>query len=253
MVESVSTGIPKLDKELINGIPRGFTILVKGSPGSGMELFSKQFASAGTSAENVVYFTTNERKADVIDIMNQYKWRTEMKIIDIATQYFERVLVKELEISRLRRDGLSVAELLRLTDVTAGDKRDEINFLAELLYEVSNLTPPYRLIIDSLDFYLEHYQENLVLSAIRTIKASTYYNKCVALITMAGGMHSQRLESAIEGIVDCVIELEIQKIATEYETRLIVKKVRNYPNKTAIMTYSVTEKGITPEMVSRVL
>ena len=48
-VEVVSTGVPTLDKELLRGMPKGFTMLAYGSPGAGMELFAKQFAQAGVA------------------------------------------------------------------------------------------------------------------------------------------------------------------------------------------------------------
>ena len=49
MVEIVSTGIERLDEALINekGVTLGSCILIEGSSGSGKELLSKQFASAG--------------------------------------------------------------------------------------------------------------------------------------------------------------------------------------------------------------
>ena len=58
MVEIVSTGIERLDEALINekGVTLGSCILIEGSSGSGKELLSKQFASAGVGSENFVYF-----------------------------------------------------------------------------------------------------------------------------------------------------------------------------------------------------
>ena len=61
MAKVVSTGITALDKALMNGLPKGFTVLVTGPPGSGTELIAKQFAGASVRDENVVYFTTTER------------------------------------------------------------------------------------------------------------------------------------------------------------------------------------------------
>ena len=69
---------------------------------------------------------------------------------------------------------------------------------------------------------------------------------------MVADVHEKRIETGLDAIADCVIELDIQKIASDFETFMTVKKVRNYPNKTAILTYSITEKGITPEMISRI-
>jgi len=253
MVESVSIGIPKLDRILLNGVPRGYTILVKGTPGSGQELFAKQFASVGSIAESVVYITSNERAEEVRAIMQSYHWPTNLEIIDIATEYYEKVLLREQEISRIRRDGFGVADLLRLNEDAEDRHREtEANFLNELNFEVTNMKPPFRVVIDSLDFFLEHYPNEDVLSCIRTIKAHTHHNLSVTLLTMNAKSYSPQIENSVDAIVDCVIELDVQQMASEFETRMIVRKMRNYPNKTAILTYSITEKGITPEMVSRI-
>jgi len=251
---SVSIGIPKMDRILINGgVPQGFTILVKGAPGAGMDLFAKQFSSGAEPLENVLYFSTDERLEDVLRILKEYKWPTNIDIVDFATSYFEKVLARELEVSKLKRDGLTVSDLLKLIDTATYDEREETHFLRDMTYRISDLAPPFRVIIDSLDFFLEHYPTNQVISAMRTVKAHTYYNKGVTLITLIADMHEKAVENALEAIADIIIEMNIIQFASEYETRLIIRKVRNYPGKAALMSYSITDdKGITPEMISRV-
>ncbi len=254
IMASVSIGIPKLDRILIDGgVPQGFTVLIKGVPGAGMDLFAKQFISGAEPLENVLYFSTDERLEDVIRLLKQYSWPTNLDIIDIASTYFDKVLARELEISKLKRDGLTVSDLLRLIDTTRMDEREEIDFLRDMTYRISDLSPPFRVIVDSLDFFLENYDTQSVISSVRTIKAHTYYNKGVTLLTMVGGLYDRMTENAIDAIADIIIEMNIIQVASEYETRLIIRKVRNHPGKAAIMTYSITsEKGITPEMISRV-
>ena len=62
MADIVSIGIERLDEALIDGkgITMGSSVLIQGSSGSGKELLSKQYASAGVGSENVVYFSTDE-------------------------------------------------------------------------------------------------------------------------------------------------------------------------------------------------
>ncbi|MDP7265292.1 MAG: RAD55 family ATPase [Candidatus Thermoplasmatota archaeon] len=251
---SLSIGIPKVDRILIDGgVPAGFTILVKGAPGAGMDLFAKQFTSGAETLESVLYISTDERLEDVIRVIKQYGWSTNLDILDIASSYFDRVLARELEISKLKRDGLTVSDLLRLIDASRSEEREETNFLRDVSYTISDMSPPFRVVVDSLDFFLENYSPSKVISAMRTIKAHTYYNKGLALITLTADMHDRKTENALDAIADIVIEMNLITVGTEYETRLIIRKVRNYPGKAAIMTYSITpEKGITPEVISRV-
>lgn len=101
-----STGVKILDDTLGGGLPLGFTALISGSPGAGMELFGKQFASAGKDDENIVYVSTTERNEDVLFTMGRFGWTQDLKIINIGTRYYEKVLAKKLEISRYRYEGL---------------------------------------------------------------------------------------------------------------------------------------------------
>ena len=57
---------------------------------------------------------------------------------------------------------------------------------------------------------------------------------------------------ALQAAMDVVLELEISRVGSAFENRLIIKKVRNRPDKNAILFYSITEQGLTPEMVMRV-
>ena len=50
--EFISTGIEKLDKLLEGGTPKGYAVLILGTPGSSIEILSKKLATAG----KVLYF-----------------------------------------------------------------------------------------------------------------------------------------------------------------------------------------------------
>ena len=97
MAEIISTGIERLDEALIDGkgIVLGTSMLIEGSSGSGKELLAKQYASAGVGSENVVYFSTDETSDELIDTFEQYNWPTDLRIVNVGTQYFEKVLSLE--------------------------------------------------------------------------------------------------------------------------------------------------------------
>ena len=114
MAEIVPTGIPRLDEALIEGkgVARGSSIVVEGTSGAGKELLAKQFAASGIGTENVVYFSTDETSSELVETFEHYNWPTDMRIVNIGTQYFEKVLARELHASRFKQEGLSVSELL---------------------------------------------------------------------------------------------------------------------------------------------
>ena len=252
MADIVSIGIERLDEALIDGkgITMGSSILIQGSSGSGKELLAKQFASAGIGSENVVYFSTDETSDELIETFEQYRWPTDLRIVNVGTQYFEKVLSRELQASRFKQEGLSVAELRNIGSY--GSTVDQINFVADMTYEISKLRAPFRVVIDSLDFFLQYYDPIEVLSAMRTIKEYAQANGGTVMYTITDGAHETRLQSQMEAISDVVIQLEVGRMAAEFENRLIIKKIRNHPEKAAVMIYAVTEHGITPEMITRV-
>ncbi len=241
MPKVASTGMPALDKALMNGLPKGWTVLVTGPPGVGMDLFAKQFAGAGSRDETVVYFATTERDKDVVQTMEEFGWKTDIRIVNIGRMYYESVLAKQLEVSRHREEGIRWGDLA--TALPDGSARDP-NLLTALTYETSKLEPPFRIVIDNLDFFLESYDHADVLSALRTIKAQTQLEEGVALVTMLNGVYDTRTQSGVEGIVDGVIELERVRVGDVFKRYLVIRKVRNHPEKTGIHAYELTKEGI---------
>ncbi len=249
MADSASFGIPALDKAIMDGVPKGYTILCIGTPGAGVELFAKRFASAGAENETVRYFSTSERDEDVLDTMKDFGWSTDLKIVNIGTMYYEKVLARHLDVSKYRLEGLTMRDLRQFEAEEYPEDEYVANFLTTLTYEVSKLTPPFRIVLDSLNFFLEYYPYNEVLSALRTVKAHTQHNEGVALVTLVKGVLDSRTESGIEEIVDVIIELERLRDGFEFKRNLLIRKVRNHPEKTGILAYTIDEKGISAKGV----
>ena len=240
-LKSVSVGLPRLDKGLMDGVPEGYTILLSGSPGSGMELFAKQFASAGTNKENVIYFTTTERDEDILMTMKNFGWETKIKIVNIGAEYYRKVLEKELIISKYREEGIPVNEIF---SPARKKKEKEINFLTMVTYEISKLKPPFRIIIDSLDFFLNNYERTKIISALRTIKAHAQYYGGVVLITMLRDVYDMTTQSGIEQLADVILEMEMFRMPKGFINYVIIKKVRNHPEKAGIFKYTIAGNGI---------
>jgi KaiC/GvpD/RAD55 family RecA-like ATPase len=234
-------GIPALDEHLGGGIQKGSTVLVIGTPGSGTEFFAKQFASAGQ--ESVTYFTSTERDEDVLNVMREYGWRTDLKIVNVGTRYYETVLAKKLEISRFRQEGVKLSDIRKFKD---DDSMKEENFLTFLAYEISKLDPPFRVVINSLDFFLENYQSSEVLMAMRTIKAHTQHSESVTLMTMLKGVHESRIQSSIEDLADVILELDREKVGQEFKKFIMVDKVRNRPAMVGIIPLTYDKSGMKP-------
>jgi KaiC/GvpD/RAD55 family RecA-like ATPase len=236
-----SIGIKALDEHLGGGVQKGSTLLIMGNPGSGTEFFAKQFASTGEEA--VTYFTSTERDEDVLNVMREYGWKTDISIVNIGSKYYESVLAKKLEISRFRQEGITLSDIRRFEEK---DMHKEENLLTFLSYEISKLEPPFRVVIDSLDFFLENYDSAEVLMAMRTIKAHTQHSESVTLMTMLKSVHESRIQSSIEDLADVIFELDRDKEGHEYRKYVMVQKVRNRPVMVGIIPCAFDETGIKP-------
>jgi len=234
------TGIHVLDDALMDGIPKGYTILVCGLPGSGIGLLAKQFASAGVGPEKVVYFATTETDEDIISTIEYFDWKKDIKIVNIAKEYYENVLAKELEVSKYRKEGISLKDVRKPKE----PKTVNTNLLTTLVYEVSKLEDSSRIVVHSLDFFFEYYDHANILSAIRTIKAHTQQTKSIALFTLDTGVLETKVQIGVEEIVDCVIELERQRDRLDFNRNLVIRKVRNHPEKTSILPIKISKDGI---------
>jgi len=240
-MQNTSIGIAALDEHLGGGIQKGSTVLVMGNPGSGTEFFAKQFASAGHEA--VTYFTSTERDEDVLAVMREYGWRTDLKIINVGSKYYENVLAKKLEISRFRQEGITLSDIRKFREQDAAKEK---NFLTFMAYEISKLNPPFRTVINSLDFFLENYESPEVLMAMRTIKAHTQHSESVTLMTMLKGVHDSRIQSSIEDLSDVILELDREKVGHEFKKYIVVQKVRNRPGMVGIIPMTFDKTGIKP-------
>ena len=72
--------------------------------------------------------------------------------------------------SRFKQEGLSVSELRNVG--AYGATSDQINFVSDMAYEISKLRSPFRVVVDSLDFFLQYYSLAEVLSSMRRGKCT---------------------------------------------------------------------------------
>jgi KaiC/GvpD/RAD55 family RecA-like ATPase len=234
-------GLEALNKAIADSLPQGVMILVKGSPGTGTELFAKQFSGAAGSEEKLLYISTSERKDGVVATMKSFGWTSEIEVLDIAADYYEDVLAKELEISRYRYEGIGINDV---KNFTAERKVRRVNYLTKVLYGMSKLKPPFRIVIDSLDFFFEHYESESVISMLRTMRAHAKQYKSVVLGTMMTDAYQVALTKKVENISDCIIELNKKEVGTGFEHYMQLAKVINHPEKSLTIKYSIKENGI---------
>lgn len=250
--EFISTGIEKLDNLLEGGIPRGFTTLILGTPGSSIEILSKQLATTG----GVLYFTTEETKDEVVETMNRFGWgQSKIEFVDIASKYSQNVIRGEQKRVSVyeQRSKLKLKELIEIGSsgmppIVKGVE----DFLAILSNKIKSASSE-KIIVNSLDFFLSQYSQDEVLRTLHASKISNLKNRGALFIIMTKGIHGDVFERKMEGIADCVLELEVLQKGSTFERFLAVKKMRNYAKKIGIARYAIDSDGFVLEMIERIM
>jgi KaiC/GvpD/RAD55 family RecA-like ATPase len=250
--EFISTGIEKLDKLLEGGTPKGYTVLILGNPGSSIEILSKQLAINGKT----LYFTTDETEEEIKNTMQRFGWiKNNIEVIDIASQFSESLLSGEQKRvdAYEQRSKLRLKELIEIgsSDMQVITKNEE-DFLAVLSNKIKT-TEKQKIIINSLDFFLNQYSQDEVIRTIHAAKICNIKNNGVLYIIMTSGIHGDIFERRMEGLVDCILELELIQKGTTFERFLAVKKMKNYAKKVGIARYTVDADGFVLEMIERIM
>lgn len=250
--EFITTGIEKLDNLLEGGTPKGFTILILGTPGSSIEILSKQLATTG----KVIYVTTEETEEEIIETIGRFGWnKKNIEFVDIAKKYSETVLSGEQKRVSVyqQRSKIKLKELIEIgsSGMPPVAKSSE-DFLAILSNKIKS-SDSKKIIIDSLDFFLSQYSQDEVIRTLHAAKISNLKSKGALFIIMTKGIHGETFERKMEGIADCVLELEVLQKGSTFERFLAVKKMRNYAKKIGIARYTIDSDGFVLEMIERIM
>lgn len=250
--EFVSTGIEKLDNLLEGGIPRGFTTIIMGTPGSSIEILSKQLASIGKT----LYITTEETEKEVKETMERFGWNPlDIEFVDIASKYSQNVIKGELRRVSVyeQRSKLKLKELIEIgSSGMPPIVKGEEDFLAILSNKIKSATCE-KVIINSLDFFLSQFSQEEIFRTIHASKISNLQHKGALFIIMTRGIHGDVFERKMEGVADCVLELEVLQKGSTFERFLAVKKMRNYAKKIGIARYVIDSDGFVLEMIERIM
>jgi KaiC/GvpD/RAD55 family RecA-like ATPase len=213
---------------------------------------SKQLSSTGS----VLYFTTEETKDEIVKTMNRFGWDPEnIDFVDIASKYSQNILNREKKRVSIyeQRSKLKIKELIDFgSSGMVSSVREEEDFLAILSNKIRSSSFE-KIIINSLDFFLSLYSQEEVLRTLHAAKINNIEKKGVLFIIMTRGIHGDIFEKRMEGIADCILELEVIQKGSTFERFLAVKKMRNYAKKIGIARYVIDGNGFVLETIERIM
>jgi len=235
-------GIPEIDQPVWTALPPGWLSVLTGTSGSGAPLLAKQFAHAGAGDVPVLFYTTYERTQDVKKAFDDFGWDpAEIEIVNLADEYFERVLVRGLEVAKAREGGISVSDLV------GSQQRDRaltpFSLTNRMLSDLAKIDSPFRMVVDSVDFFLEVMEPHELTTVARQIRHRCQTIGGHALLTAHSVAHDRSVYSLLQDLADLVFELKAEPRVDHYEHTLSVEKVANRPDLTHIWAAQLGETG----------
>lgn len=194
MVEREATGIENLDDVLDGGIPKGFTVLLIGSPGSGKSFLSNQFLDEGLAeGQGGLYVTLDTDPEEIIENSKEYGWsfkenRENLKIMDA----YSWKLGEEVE-GKYTVEGPSDLNQLNMTFTDALEDLEDLE---------------KRIIIDSISTLILYTDPKSTAKFLQVISAKSKSKNGVLLIAVEEGVHEEKTMSTLNYTADGVIKLK---------------------------------------------
>jgi KaiC/GvpD/RAD55 family RecA-like ATPase len=234
--------IPEIDGPVSMAVRPGWLAVLLGSSGSGAPLLAKQFAAAGVGSTPVLFYTTYERTDDVRRAFDDFGWdAADIKIVNLADEYYQHVLVRGLEVARVRQRGLSLEDLQSVEPPARS--RISYSLIDRMLADLAGMDAPFRLVIDSVDFFFEVLEPAEVTKVARQIRHRCQTIGGQALITVHSGSFERTITHRLEDLADVVLVHRAEPAGDHFAHTLQVEKVGNRPDLTRIWRAHLGEHG----------
>lgn len=228
-MEITKTGIKGFDKLVGGGFPKGSTILLSGTPGTGKTIFALEYLYNGTLKfnEKSLFVTFEERKENLINQASQFGWDLEalekkglLNIMEIYSSDINKYTVKsiidsvnKLEIKRVVIDSLSTLSINTPTIY------EDLNKLGE-------------------SFAIKKFIYNFI-DQLRSLKGIT-----TILISQTIDENQLSRDTVSDFICDGIINLVYATMGGEFSRSLLVRKMRRVKNDEDIHPLEIGNKGL---------
>lgn len=235
--------LAEVDPALGAALPAGWLGLLRGGSGTGVTLLAKQFAHAGAGRVPVRYYSTYERTDDVARAFRDFGWKSDgVRVVNLSDEYYDRVLRRDVEVSRTREAGLTFRDLAGSPTVPL--RRRTYNLQNRLLSDLADLDGPFRLVLDSLDFFLEVLESSEVLMLARQTRHLAQQLGGQVVLVIQPEIHERRTTGLLEDMADLVVDLASSEPGGAEGRSFLVRKVRNHPEHTRSVPMRVTDRGL---------
>jgi circadian clock protein KaiC len=228
-VEKMPTGIRGFDEVLEGGVPRGRTLLITGSTGTGKTVFSNEFLYRGITEynENGVFITFEEHPDDIIKNVRNFGWDVDALIdqkklvfVDVSPDNVPTSVSGEYDLSAL-------IERIKYAIKKVDAKRVAIDSLSMLFLKFSNKDSVREVIY-------------LICDELKRLKVTS-----VITAEKAGGYENALSRYGVEEYVaDGVVELALEPGQQQFLRKMFIKKIRGVGYRSGVAEFEITSGGL---------
>jgi len=242
-MDRVPTGVAGLDELLGGGIPKGRSVLVVGSPGSGKTTLAMQFLHSGAETqERGLYVTMDESPSQIKENLSGFRWD-----LDTLEREGKLFFIDATPIRRVRTKAVEYTESTELPSTSL--VFPELTTMRDLIRTVNKVVDEEkieRIVIDPITSIMLRYdnpsrRRRASLALFDALTATG----CTSLVTTE--LRTAMLDRAFqleEFLSQGVILLHTKLHEGNYVRAIQVEKMRGIPHDMQLRPYQITPEGI---------
>jgi KaiC/GvpD/RAD55 family RecA-like ATPase len=213
-----SSGIPALDKLLVDGYPDKSAILIVGPPGIGKEALGYWFTQTGLAQGDFCFYVT-------------------------------RLSVREV-LQDVKGFGIDLQQKVPFWFASDGGQiKYDVNDLATLSFNIKeilnqNANRRIRIVVDVLSSLLMLNQPETIYKFLAQLLEEVKRYDAVLVATLEEGMHKTEVLTAMQQLFDGVVELRLYEEGLRVLPLLRIRKMRGVPPQPGYFSFSFTRTGM---------
>lgn len=226
-MDKIKVGVKGMDELLGGGLPKGRTILVSGSCGTGKTIFASQFAQESIKNKVPCVYVTFESKRKLTE---------DMKELGIDFEKMEST-------GLFRLVGGSIGSVKRFKEKTRAGILDIANEVEEVMREIN----AKRFVLDSVNLFSILFENNVERrKALTALTSRLDQLECTSLLTceVREGTRDISWYGFEEFVVDGVIVLFRIPFENMYERSVNVIKMRGVDHSKNVCSIRINGKGV---------
>jgi KaiC/GvpD/RAD55 family RecA-like ATPase len=243
-LERVKTGIKGFDELVEGGFPKGSTILITGSPGTGKTIFGLEFLYNGATKfkEKGLFVTFEERKESLLKQAIQFGWDIakleKNKLIHILAIPSNKINQKTINLikNKIEKEKIQRMVVDSLTTLT-------IN--APIFSNISKISVK-QIIDDNTIFSPPIIGDYMIKQFIYTFINQLQEVDVTSLLVSASAQSGEymTIDTVSEYAADGVIVINFETLGGAYSRTLLVRKMRQTHNEEDIHPLEIGGKGL---------